>query len=161
MPNLTGTLEHLLNPGQLVSHPFCVPPAAAAVWPDSQGTVGAGLPVIGTLKHLLETGDKAQVIEGIFSGTLSYIFNTFGDGRPFSEIVTDAKAQVGQGGCCDCSRDGPVVNLHSDLPLTAVAVGVAAPGASDLHRCGTTSVTTLTPFTTPHPPAMYLPAGLH
>ncbi len=56
--------------------------------------MGAGLPVIGTLKHLLETGDKAQTIEGIFSGTLSYIFNTFGDGRPFSEIVSDAKAQV-------------------------------------------------------------------
>jgi hypothetical protein len=56
--------------------------------------VGAGLPIIGTLKHLLETGDKAQLVEGIFSGTLSYIFNTFGDGRPFSEIVKDAKAQV-------------------------------------------------------------------
>lgn len=59
-----------------------------------QGTVGAGLPIIGTLKHLLETGDKAQLVEGIFSGTLSYIFNTFGDGRPFSEIVAAAKAQV-------------------------------------------------------------------
>jgi hypothetical protein len=54
--------------------------------------------VIGTLKHLLETGDKAQTIEGIFSGTLSYIFNTFGDGRPFSEIVAGAKAEVGEGG---------------------------------------------------------------
>jgi hypothetical protein len=79
---------------------------------DAQGTVGAGLPVIGTLKHLLETGDKAQVIEGIFSGTLSYIFNTFGDGRPFSEIVADAKAQVGQGGCADCSMLGLLVSLR-------------------------------------------------
>ena len=42
-----------------------------------QGTVGAGLPVIGTLKHLLETGDKIIKIEGILSGTLSYIFNTY------------------------------------------------------------------------------------
>eukprot|EP00878_Enallax_costatus_P021378 GHUV01022628.1.p1 GENE.GHUV01022628.1~~GHUV01022628.1.p1 ORF type:complete len:501 (+),score=176.91 GHUV01022628.1:491-1993(+) len=57
-----------------------------------EGTVGAGLPIIGTLKHLLETGDKAQRVEGIFSGTLSYIFNSFGDGRPFSEIVAEAKA---------------------------------------------------------------------
>jgi hypothetical protein len=131
-----------------------------------EGTVGAGLPVIGTLKHLLETGapprawgpphlaqgccccwrrlwppaggaageeqlglqrapihhrrrhhhrhhhhptppahppptppphtlppagDKIIKIEGIFSGTLSYIFNTFGDGRAFSAIVQDAK----------------------------------------------------------------------
>lgn len=58
-----------------------------------QGTVGAGLPVMGTLKHLLETGDKIIKIEGILSGTLSYIFNTFGDGRPFSEVVADAKAK--------------------------------------------------------------------
>jgi aspartokinase/homoserine dehydrogenase 1 len=48
---------------------------------------------MGTLKHLVETGDKVQRIEGIFSGTLSYIFNTFGDGRPFSEIVAEAKAK--------------------------------------------------------------------
>lgn len=43
--------------------------------------MGAGLPVLSTLKHLLETGDRVLKIEGIFSGTLSYIFNTFGDGR--------------------------------------------------------------------------------
>jgi len=58
-----------------------------------EGTVGAGLPVLGTLKHLVETGDKIIKVEGILSGTLSYIFNTFGDGRPFSEIVKDAKAK--------------------------------------------------------------------
>jgi Homoserine dehydrogenase len=59
-----------------------------------QGTVGAGLPIIGTLKHLLETGDKARLVEGVFSGTLSFIFNTFGDGRPFSEVVAEAKEKV-------------------------------------------------------------------
>ncbi|GFH22425.1 uncharacterized protein HaLaN_19889, partial [Haematococcus lacustris] len=48
---------------------------------------------MGTLKHLVETGDRVERIEGIFSGTLSYIFNTFGDGRPFSEVVLDAKAK--------------------------------------------------------------------
>ncbi|GIL88501.1 hypothetical protein Vretimale_15367 [Volvox reticuliferus] len=58
-----------------------------------EGTVGAGLPVMGTLKHLLETGDKIIKIEGILSGTLSYIFNTFGDGRPFSEVVQDARVK--------------------------------------------------------------------
>lgn len=58
-----------------------------------QGTVGAGLPIIATLKHLIDTGDKVLKIEGIFSGTLSYIFNTFGDGRSFSEIVADAKSK--------------------------------------------------------------------
>ncbi|RMZ53895.1 hypothetical protein APUTEX25_005577, partial [Auxenochlorella protothecoides] len=58
-----------------------------------EGTVGAGLPVIATLQHLVQSGDRVQRIEGIFSGTLSYIFNTFGtDDRPFSEVVKEAKA---------------------------------------------------------------------
>jgi len=58
-----------------------------------EGTVGAGLPVMGTLKHLVETGDKVHRIEGIFSGTLSYIFNTYSPGMQFSEVVADAKAK--------------------------------------------------------------------
>jgi len=56
-----------------------------------EATVGAGLPVIATLKHLLDTGDHILQIEGIFSGTLSYIFNEFKSGTRFSEIVKDAK----------------------------------------------------------------------
>jgi aspartokinase/homoserine dehydrogenase 1 len=56
-----------------------------------EGTVGAGLPVMNTVKQLQETGDKVTRIEGILSGTLSYIFNTFGDGRSFSAIVNEAK----------------------------------------------------------------------
>lgn len=59
----------------------------------AEGSVGAGLPVLGTLKHLLETGDKIIKIEGILSGTLSYIFNTFGPGAQFSDIVAQAKAK--------------------------------------------------------------------
>ncbi|MED6130796.1 Bifunctional aspartokinase/homoserine dehydrogenase 1, chloroplastic [Stylosanthes scabra] len=56
-----------------------------------EATVGAGLPIISTLRGLLETGDRILQIEGIFSGTLSYIFNNFKDGRPFSEVVGEAK----------------------------------------------------------------------
>jgi hypothetical protein len=91
-------LLHHATSSQLLPCP-CRPSLALCGCIHPQGTVGAGLPIIGTLKHLLETGDKAQLVEGIFSGTLSYIFNTFGDGRPFSEIVKDAKAQVGRD-CC-------------------------------------------------------------
>ena len=58
-----------------------------------QATVGAGLPVIATLKHLRETGDRVVRVEGIFSGTLSYIFNTYRPGTSFSEVVAQAKAQ--------------------------------------------------------------------
>jgi aspartokinase/homoserine dehydrogenase 1 len=58
-----------------------------------EANVGAGLPVIQTLRDLRETGDDIQSIEGIFSGTLAYLFNVY-DGRvPFSEIVRDARAR--------------------------------------------------------------------
>ncbi|KAK9806390.1 hypothetical protein WJX72_012566 [[Myrmecia] bisecta] len=57
-----------------------------------EATVGAGLPILSTLKGLVETGDRVQRIEGIFSGTLSFIFNNFGAGQPFSQVVKEAKA---------------------------------------------------------------------
>ncbi|KAE9601151.1 hypothetical protein Lal_00023987 [Lupinus albus] len=56
-----------------------------------EATVGAGLPIVSTLRGLLETGDKILQIEGIFSGTLSYIFNNFKDGQSFSGVVAEAK----------------------------------------------------------------------
>ncbi|KAG2597185.1 hypothetical protein PVAP13_5KG198800 [Panicum virgatum] len=56
-----------------------------------EATVGAGLPIISTLRGLLETGDKILRIEGIFSGTLSYIFNNFEGTRTFSNVVAEAK----------------------------------------------------------------------
>jgi aspartokinase/homoserine dehydrogenase 1 len=58
-----------------------------------EATVGAGLPVIQTLKDLVATGDEIQSISGIFSGTLAYLFNLFDGTRPFSEIVREAKAR--------------------------------------------------------------------
>ncbi|XP_024970053.1 bifunctional aspartokinase/homoserine dehydrogenase, chloroplastic-like [Cynara cardunculus var. scolymus] len=57
-----------------------------------EATVGAGLPIMHTLRDLLQTGDKIIRIEGIFSGTLSYIFNNFVDTRAFSEVVKEARA---------------------------------------------------------------------
>ena len=54
-------------------------------------TVGAGLPIIETVRDLIETGDEILSIEGILSGTLSYLFNSFDGSRPFSEILADAK----------------------------------------------------------------------
>lgn len=54
-------------------------------------TVGAGLPVVQTLRDLRETGDEITSIEGIFSGTLAYLFNTYDGRKPFSEIVREAR----------------------------------------------------------------------
>ncbi|KAJ9084002.1 Homoserine dehydrogenase [Entomophthora muscae] len=61
-----------------------------------ESTVGAGLPVVETLKSLVQTGDKIVKVEGIFSGTLSYLFNNFSSTSPkekvsFSDIVKVAK----------------------------------------------------------------------
>ena len=56
-----------------------------------EATVGAGLPVIGTLRDLIDTGDRIERIEGIFSGTLAYLFNRFDGQAPFSELVRQAK----------------------------------------------------------------------
>ena len=53
--------------------------------------VGAGLPVISTLKDLIESGDQILGIQGVLSGSLSFIFNQFDGSRPFSEVVQEAK----------------------------------------------------------------------
>jgi aspartokinase/homoserine dehydrogenase 1 len=53
--------------------------------------VGAGLPVITTLKDLKISGDWIIKVEGVLSGTLSYIFNTFNGEKKFSHVVLEAK----------------------------------------------------------------------
>lgn len=54
-------------------------------------TVGAALPIIATLRKLLDTGDRIHSIDGIFSGTLAYLFNLYDGSRPFSAIVREAR----------------------------------------------------------------------
>lgn len=56
-----------------------------------EATVGAGLPVVQTLRDLRDTGDDIRSIEGIFSGTLAYLFNVYDGGASFSAIVNDAR----------------------------------------------------------------------
>ena len=58
-----------------------------------EATVGAGLPIIQTLRDLRGTGDDITRIEGIFSGTLAYLFNVFNGSESFSSIVRTAKAK--------------------------------------------------------------------
>ena len=55
--------------------------------------VGAGLPIINTMSDLVAGGDRILRIDGVLSGTLSYVFNSFTDGRKFSDIVKEAKEQ--------------------------------------------------------------------
>ncbi|KAI1444417.1 homoserine dehydrogenase-domain-containing protein [Annulohypoxylon stygium] len=60
-----------------------------------ESSVGAGLPVISTLKDLVDTGDEVTKIEGVFSGTMSFLFNSFapveGSGGLWSNEVKKAK----------------------------------------------------------------------
>jgi aspartokinase/homoserine dehydrogenase 1 len=56
-----------------------------------EATVGAGLPVISTLRDLIQTGDRITQIEGVLSGTMSYLFSTFTGQTRFSQLVFEAK----------------------------------------------------------------------
>ena len=53
--------------------------------------VGAGLPIIGTINDLKNSGDKILKIEAVLSGTLNYIFNALSADIPFSKTVKQAK----------------------------------------------------------------------
>ncbi len=53
--------------------------------------VGAALPIINTLRDLINNGDEIVKIEGVLSGTLSYIFNSLNSESNFSEVVEDAE----------------------------------------------------------------------
>lgn len=57
-----------------------------------EGTVGAGLPVIQTLRDLVDTGDEIHAVEGVLSGTLAWLFNRFDGSMPFSALVKEAHA---------------------------------------------------------------------
>lgn len=60
-----------------------------------ESSCGAGLPVISTLNDLVDTGDEVTRIEGVFSGTMSFLFNSFapteGSGGKWSAEVKKAK----------------------------------------------------------------------
>ncbi|MGH8173880.1 MAG: bifunctional aspartate kinase/homoserine dehydrogenase I [Rhodanobacteraceae bacterium] len=55
-----------------------------------EATVGAGLPVISTLRDLIDTGDTLLGVEGILSGTLAWLFNRYDGTVAFSELVREA-----------------------------------------------------------------------
>ncbi len=55
--------------------------------------VGAGLPIIDTLKHLIASGDKVNRINAVLSGSLNFIFNNFSDTYNFHDVVKEAGVQ--------------------------------------------------------------------
>jgi homoserine dehydrogenase len=65
--------------------------ARAAVEYGDAATVGAGLPVLSTLRRLRECGDRLLALEGVFSGSLSWLFNQFDGSQPFSALLREAR----------------------------------------------------------------------
>lgn len=55
-----------------------------------EATVGAGLPIVQTLRDLLDTGDELMAVEGVFSGTLAWLFNRYDGKVSFSKLIRDA-----------------------------------------------------------------------
>ena len=66
--------------------------ARSAVEYGDAATVGAGLPVLSTLRRLRECGDRLLALDGVFSGSLSWLFNQFDGSAPFSSLVREARA---------------------------------------------------------------------
>jgi homoserine dehydrogenase len=65
--------------------------AGDSVYGDS-ATVGAGLPALSTLRRLRGAGDRLLALEGVFSGSLSWLFNHYDGTRPFSALLAEARA---------------------------------------------------------------------
>lgn len=57
-----------------------------------ESTVGAGLPVIASLNRILSSGDPIRCIVACLSGTLGYVMSEVEGGKPFSQVVKDAKS---------------------------------------------------------------------
>lgn len=55
--------------------------------------VGAGLPIIDTLKHLIASGDKVLKIQAVLSGSLNFVFNNFKDTVTFHDVVKQAQEE--------------------------------------------------------------------
>lgn len=58
-----------------------------------EANVGAGLPIINTIKDLIASGDEIIKIEGVLSGTISYLFNNLKGNKKFSDILTEIKGK--------------------------------------------------------------------
>lgn len=55
--------------------------------------VGAGLPIIDSIKNLIASGDKIHKIQAVLSGSLNFVFNGFDENTPFSEVVKQAQKE--------------------------------------------------------------------
>lgn len=85
------TANKALAGGELTGWRALQAATAGAVRYGDSATVGAGLPVLSTLRRLHACGDALLTLEGVFSGSLSYLFNQYDGSVPFSALLRDAR----------------------------------------------------------------------
>jgi bifunctional aspartokinase / homoserine dehydrogenase 1 len=104
-------------------------------------TVGAGLPVIGSLRALIDSGDRIRSIEGCFSGTLNFLCAGLDRGEPFSAVLARARTLgytepdprediAGQ----DVARKALILAREAGLPLEPSQVRLEPFCAVGRHR---------------------------
>lgn len=107
-----------------------------------EGTIGAGLPIVSTLRTLRASGDEIRVVQGIFSGTMSFLFNVWDPTKPFSDVVFQAK-QAGYTepdprddlNGLDVARKVVIAAREAGLDLSLHDVDVASLVPAELEDC--------------------------
>jgi homoserine dehydrogenase len=107
-----------------------------------EGTIGAGLPIVSTLRTLRASGDTIRVVQGIFSGTMSFLFNVWDPTKPFSDVVFQAK-QAGYTepdprddlNGLDVARKVVIAAREAGLDLSLHDVDVASLVPAELEDC--------------------------
>lgn len=117
------TANKALNGGSLADwHAIINAADAGGTRYVASATVGAGLPVIDTLRRWQLSGDRATTIEGVFSGSLSWLFNRYDGSRPFSRLLAEAR----HAGYCepDTRQDLSGADVARKLLILARSAGV-------------------------------------
>jgi len=107
-----------------------------------EATVGAGLPVISTLRRLLDSGDRITGIDASVSGTLAYLMNRLSDGTALSTAVGEA-VEAGYAEPdpredlrgADAARKALILARTLGRPIEPSQVGSECLHPDDLDRC--------------------------
>jgi len=107
-----------------------------------EATVGAGLPVISTLRDLVRTGDRIHRIEGVLSGTLSFLLQTIGVEVSFSAAVREAHSRGYMEpdprddlSGMDVARKAVILGREMNLSVELDDVGVESLVPAELEGC--------------------------